>query len=943
MEPLDFLAAVLPSTGVYCVAELTSKKKEHKYVQSLEDVATFANKFSGDGKDAFFALAAFREAGNRLAVNAQSMRVLALDIEAAGRDYPTKKDGLAALADFLEVTGLDGLGAPWLVDSGGGVHVYWPFELEVPIRDWQPVAEALKRLAKHHGLLVDMTVTADASRVLRVPGTTNYKYPKPVALKHKGAIFQFEDLKRVIGVVEPPAQKIEIEGTAPKAMSPTALKLMENTATSFRAIMMKSTEGKGCKQLEYYIDHAQDDGMEPLWRGLLSIAKHCEDADRAALKISTLHPYTQERMEQKLREIKGPYPCTKLDSENPGVCEQCAHWGKITNPLALGREVQTNVEPKIIELPAEDPQEDAVKYIRPSPPKTFSYGNMGGIYREVVDKDEDGTTGKRILMVLQYDFFIVDLMHVEGVHTAHFLALRPGGAQDILVPMKSVVTKDDTVKALAQQNIIAAFGSGNDKNLFEYVRACVEEASVQKAPTHIPTQYGWQADKSFVFNSRVYYPDGTNRQTPMPGLENITSSTQPKGTLEGWQSVINLLVRKRMHEILAHGCIGFGAPLMAFTGMRGLTFHAGHKESGTGKSLALSVVASVWGNPVDYRTGKSTSPVAMQQRAGNLNSLPFVCDELTMKARADMEWFPGFVFDFSEGRGKERMEASSNRERVNSTTWNSLAFFTSNTRMLDYMTGVRQFSSEGELRRFLEWSPSQKLEFTEEEQKTITSLHSNYGVAGEKYAKWLVTNRDTAKRIVEEVKERLFVEFEATNDERFWVAGVSAVVAGAVLAGPEYANVVKLPIKSIIGCFKGMIENSRAAIKSNVTTAEDILNDFTREFYGQFIVVRKSNGSLMAALGNGELIDQSMTRSKIAGRVEHDVSPGWVDYYIEEQVLKRHCSLFSYGYQDFKRDIEKVFKVSYVRKDMTMGTKGPHMRVNAMRVSRPVTEDENNP
>ena len=38
MEPLEFLAAVLPPPGHgrYCVAELT-KKKEHFYVETLEE------------------------------------------------------------------------------------------------------------------------------------------------------------------------------------------------------------------------------------------------------------------------------------------------------------------------------------------------------------------------------------------------------------------------------------------------------------------------------------------------------------------------------------------------------------------------------------------------------------------------------------------------------------------------------------------------------------------------------------------------------------------------------------------------------------------------------------------------------------------------------------------------------------------------------------------
>jgi len=68
-----------------------------------------------------------------------------------------------------------------------------------------------------------------------------------------------------------------------------------------------------------------------------------------------------------------------------------------------------------------------------------------------------------------------------------------------------------------------------------------------------------------------------------------------------------------------------------------MTYHCGSTESGTGKSLALEGAASIWGHPTHYRTGKSTSPVAMQQRLGLLQSLPLVTDEITAKNRKDAE------------------------------------------------------------------------------------------------------------------------------------------------------------------------------------------------------------------------------------------------------------------------------------------------------------------
>jgi hypothetical protein len=131
-------------------------------------------------------------------------------------------------------------------------------------------------------------------------------------------------------------------------------------------------------------------------------------------------------------------------------------------------------------------------------------------------------------------------------------------------------------------------------------------------------------------------------------------------------------------------------------------------------------------------------------------------------------------------------------------------------------------------------------------------------------------------------------------------------------------------------------------VRAGARSAEDVLNAFTREHYGHFIVVRISDGSLLAALGNGETVDQTITRSRIMGRVEHEIDrKGYVDYYIEEQVMKAHCVAMSFGYEDFKRQIQRAdgYSVKFLRKDMTSRTRGPQMRVHTMMISRPKDVD----
>ena len=165
MTPLEFLAAVLPSPGhgFYCAAELSTTKKEHRYEEKLEDLIPAIEDWNGKDRDIYFALSTFEEAGSREAINARFIKALFIDMDG----YASKKAAALALQNFLEKTGMDALGTPWIVGSGGGLHVYWPLSHELPVEMWKPVAENLKRLCKQEGLAIDMTVTADAARVLR--------------------------------------------------------------------------------------------------------------------------------------------------------------------------------------------------------------------------------------------------------------------------------------------------------------------------------------------------------------------------------------------------------------------------------------------------------------------------------------------------------------------------------------------------------------------------------------------------------------------------------------------------------------------------------------------------------------------------------------------------------------------------------------------------------
>jgi hypothetical protein len=95
-------------------------------------------------------------------------------------------------------------------------------------------------------------------------------------------------------------------------------------------------------------------------------------------------------------------------------------------------------------------------------------------------------------------------------------------------------------------------------------------------------------------------------------------------------------------------------------------------------------------------------------------------------------------------------------------------------------------------------------------------------------------------------------------------------------------------------------------------------------------------------LGDEQQINwREITRSNVAGRIEHGITPGFIDYYIEEQLLKAYCSSMSFGYTEFKRQLPTATcRVEFTKKDMMSRTKGPQMRVNVMRISRSIRDED---
>jgi len=964
---LDFLSAVVPTTGKYCVFTMKGKLRKNIFVDTLENMSATCTAISDSGQNSFYALAGFNESGDRLASSALSVRSLFMDLDCGFEEkegvqvqkaFPSKQAAREGLHKFLGATGIDKLGSPWLVDSGGGVHVYFPLDADTPIDVWKPVAEALKRAAVAMGFPLDKTVTADASRVLRMPGTLNYKYapPKPVLLRQRGGVFSLGAVGALLAQYAPSmpvaarSAALMLPGTRPGTgeMSLAAKAMIGNTITLFRNIATRTSAGSGCGQLKHYVQHAAEDGTEPMWRAWLTIAQKCDDGDKAARKLSSLHPYDEGRMLQKLAQIKGPYPCAKFDSENPGICGDCKHWGKITNPLALGREVEMSTEEVVVELAPEMDALPPIKVARPTAPRGFSYGKTGGVYyhKKAEKMDEEDVD----IMLMNYDFFMTRMFRDADSYTAEFVVVKGSETTTFGVPTSVVGSMKDITKVLSTNNVFAVSGAGCDAFLANYVRACMTDASSTGRHVPVPARFGWQPDMSFAIGDTIMSARGRANDYTFKSnrLHNLMEAAQPAGTLEQWQKIPHMLRDKAltndpvMRGHLACSFTGFASTLMYLgpKSAQAVTLYICGTESGAGKSLSSMVANSIWGAPKGLVVGSKTSQTTMMQRAGMLGSLHLNVDEVTeVNRKAAGEWLPTFLYDYSNGAHKIKGSATGNAEIQQDLFWTAIAMLSGNDPAMEAMMGARKYTSMGEVRRCLEWAlPAQyTAQWTDAERAVLPLMDTNYGVVGRRWMEWQMSHMDVVSDMYKKVEARWRSISGATDNERFWTAGVVAEITSAVLCGPKYANLVEVPI-SMIEAFwlEDVVNPMRRIIAASGTSAEDVLNAYTREYIGNFVRI---DGSVMHAFSH-LVSTHNQTKNAVRGRIEFDVTPGNVDYYIEIKLLKVHCASMGQSYTAFVRELTttKTMYVSECRKDLLMGTKGPSMRVNCLKITRPVSD-----
>ena len=904
----NFLSSVLPTSGVYCVMGLKKDAKpSQKFVENVEELQAHSHKLLDGGYDVYFALASFEDPrAGRTVDNALYLKSFFLDLDCGlSKSYADQEEALIALKTFIKTLQLP---KPTIVNSGRGIHVYWTLEEALPKSQWKPIAEALKSLCDKHKLYADPVVTADTARILRLPGTKNFKdidNPRDVQLLMQGSPVSLERIRESFRFSE---DVLEGMGQVPtylkRELDPMTKSLMNNHQYKFKTIFKLSLEGKGCAQILNAYEN-QKSLEEPLWRAALSIAARCEDRTKAIAVISNQHPdYNAEEAQRKADSTKGPYTCDTFKKLNPQACEGCPH--KIGTPLQLGAEL---IEPpKQVEVIKEETENGSVReFVIPEEfPFPYARGVNGGVY--IQTKDEDGNKGTEL--ICKYYFYAVS--HIDDPDMGHTLLLRlhlpQDGVREFLLPYRDLMARDRFRDIISEHGLIA-LGKEQDK-LMTYIARWAEHLQSASKSEKARRQFGWLDDDSgFILGEKEVTPEEVKYSPPTGTTLPLVPMFGEKGDFHVWKDVINAYGRQDMEARAFAFFMGFGNMLLKYTPLEGYALSLMSQKSGTGKTTVLHTIASIFGNPKEgwMMLAKDTHNQKIQ-RVGTMRHIPILFDEmtqLTVEGKSDL------VYDITQGRGKNRMKSSENAERINNTKWATGIICTTNRSLRDDILSVKAMP-EGELMRILELRVAQDpMDDPAWSRAHFNRLYSNYGHGVTPFVQYVLNHLTEVIAFVEKIQQKIEQAADMKVNERYWsIQAGLAISAGIItrklgLHDIDHRPVLKYIVNHIIA--------SRKANQQLMEEGSDFLGNLLQRRFNEILVI---NGTKDARTGleNGPIKEP---RGALTARYEPDTKL----LFVSSKEFRAECAKWKVNFDESLERYKKTNAyLGMKRKRMSAGT-----------------------
>lgn len=342
------------------------------------------------------------------------------------------------------------------------------------------------------------------------------------------------------------------------------------------------------------------------------------------------------------------------------------------------------------------------------------------------------------------------------------LAFRKGAIWRKIIVSKVVLANSNKVTELAGAGI--AVTSQTARSFVSYI-SDLENLNYDTIPERKSIgRCGYIAEEGFSpFVDGLIFDGDAN-------FKGMFESIRSRGSIEKWletaREVRGMSLTARI--MLA---ASFASPLLDPLNCLPFFVHLWGVDSGTGKTVALMVAASVWGDPTigSYVKTFDGTTVGLEKTAAFLNNLPLCLDELQLakdlKGRTNFD-----VYKLAQGVGRTRGNRSGGVDLT--PTWRNCILTTGESPL----TG--QASGAGALNRVLDIECRSSQAVIKDGMRISGVIKRNYGFAGRIFVEELYQ-----PGVIEQVAERYRRLFQELNDMD--TTEKQAMAAAAIILADE--------------------------------------------------------------------------------------------------------------------------------------------------------------
>ena len=344
------------------------------------------------------------------------------------------------------------------------------------------------------------------------------------------------------------------------------------------------------------------------------------------------------------------------------------------------------------------------------------------------------------------------------------LAFRKGTIWRKIIVSKTVLASSNKVTELAGSGI--AVTSQNARAFIQYI-SDMENMNYYLIPEKKSIgRFGYIPDEGFSpFVDGLIFDGDAN-------FKAMFQTVRSRGSETKWLETA-AEVREMSTTVKIILAASFASVLLEPLNCLPFFVHLWGVDSGTGKTVALMVAASVWGDPAvgAYVKTFDGTVVGMEKTAAFLNNLPFCLDELQLakdsKGRTTFD-----VYKLAQGVGRTRSNRSGGVDLT--PTWRNCILTTGESPLTGTASGA------GAVNRVIDIECKSAQAVIKDGMRISGAVKRNYGFAGRKFVERLYQ-----PGVIDQVSERYRELFRILSDRD--TTEKQAMAAAAIILADELA------------------------------------------------------------------------------------------------------------------------------------------------------------